>query len=58
MILTLYMSFLLSYIDSSGMAMFILFDLEAKKLLNISARDLLNKCLEVRIWKVTLLFNI
>ena len=34
--------------DSSGMATFILFDSEAEKLLNISAKDLLNKSLEVR----------
>ncbi|KAL0015166.1 hypothetical protein SO802_002235 [Lithocarpus litseifolius] len=32
--------------DSSGMATFILFDSEAKKLLNISTKDLLNKSLE------------
>ncbi|KAK4588160.1 hypothetical protein RGQ29_019237 [Quercus rubra] len=32
--------------DSSGMATFILFDSEAEKLLNISAKDLLNKSLE------------
>ena len=44
--------------DGSGMATFILFDLEAKKLLNISVKELLNKCLEVRIWKIKLLFNI
>ncbi|KAK7814122.1 hypothetical protein CFP56_003831 [Quercus suber] len=35
--------------DSLGMAIFIVFDLEAKKLLNISTKDLLNKCLELRI---------
>ena len=33
--------------DGSGMATFILFDLEAEKLLNISVEDILNKCLEV-----------
>nr|POE95506.1 hypothetical protein CFP56_01549 [Quercus suber] len=33
--------------DSSGMAIFILFDSEAKKLLNILAKDLLYKCLKV-----------
>ena len=44
--------------DSSGMATFILFDLEAEKLLNISAKDLLNKCLEVRICKIKFVFNI
>ena len=38
--------------DSSGMATFILFDSEAEKLLNISAKDLLNKSLEVRKWKI------
>ncbi|KAK7861590.1 hypothetical protein CFP56_000245, partial [Quercus suber] len=33
--------------DSLGMATFILFDSEAEKLLNISAKDLFNKSLEV-----------
>ncbi|KAK7824344.1 hypothetical protein CFP56_034532 [Quercus suber] len=32
--------------DSSGIATFILFDSEAEKLLNISTKDLLNKCLK------------
>ena len=44
--------------DSSGMATFILFNSEAEKLLNISAKDLLNKCLEVRICKIKIVFNI
>ena len=44
--------------DSSGMATFILFNSEAEKLLNISAKDLLNKCLEVRICKIKFVFNI
>ena len=45
--------------DSSGMATFILFDLEAEKLLlNISAKDLLNKSLQVRMSKIKLVFNI
>ena len=44
--------------DSLGMATFILFDLEVEKLLNISAKDILNKSLEVRMWKIKLVFNI
>ena len=40
------------------MATFILFDSEVEKLLNISAKDLLNKSLEVRKSKIKLVFNI
>ena len=48
----------LKVVDSLGMAIFILFDSEAKKLLNISAKYLLYKCLKVRIWKIKLVFDI
>ena len=65
MILTLYMSFFfirykiqLKVEDISGMAIFILFDSESEKLLNILAKDPLKKILEVRIWKIKLVFNI
>ena len=65
MILTLYMSFFfirykiqLKVEDISGMAIFILFDSESEKLLNISAKDPLKKILEVRIWKIKLVFTI
>ncbi|KAK7821668.1 replication protein a 70 kda dna-binding subunit b [Quercus suber] len=40
--------------DSLGMTTFILFDSETEKLLNISAKDLLNKSLELRMWKIKL----
>ncbi|KAK9996781.1 hypothetical protein SO802_021467 [Lithocarpus litseifolius] len=45
--------------DSSGMATFILFDSEAETLLNISAKDLLNKSLEYgwEIYTVKKLFD-
>ena len=44
--------------DDTGLATFILFDSMAEKLLHISAKELINKCSQVRIWNSQIVLNI
>ena len=44
--------------DDIGLTTFILFDSMAEKLLHISAKELINKCSQVRIWNPQMVLNI